>query len=412
MMKPRPDGKGPDMMQPPPDGKYPDKISGKTDEIKVSKLNSSSEVGISKKEDEGQNKRSGRRMPHEEFVSRVLDEIPKDQKAGRYEAEHCTYTILDTIEATNVLTRDILSSGGFYMRESEECMVFFRKITQKDSREVNVIIEMGMRNGPERDFIGIIYARKLIIFSLVLIIAGIAIFFIFVSYRHSVEAQNENQKYQAVKRMSHGLAHEIRNPLNAMHLSLEVLKCNVEDPEGVKKGENEECVAIIDSEIKRLDELVKKFMEYSKEIKIKRAKTSLNKLINSAVLVLTPIASEKNITIGIKSEREIEADIDSELIYRCFINVIKNAVEAANVGGIVEILCGKTSAGAEFVITDNGEGVKPENMPKIFDFYFSTKKEGSGIGLALTKKFVEAHNGSINATSVAGKTSFVIKLPV
>ncbi len=388
------------------------KTAGDSNEVSLPGVNNSSEVGISEKKDNGREKRQGKmRPPHEEFIEKILEEIPKDQKAGKYETEHCSYTILDTVEAVNVITRDILSGGATYFRESDEQMIFFRKLDGRTSGGTSVIIEM-KRGGLERNFIGIIYAKKLIIFSSVLVIAGIAIFFIFVSYRHSIEAQNENQKYQSVKRMSFGLAHEIRNPLNAMHLSLEVLKSNIDDPEGLKKGESVECLDIIGSEIKRLDELVKRFMEYSKEIKLKRARTSVNKLVNSAVSVLTPIASEKNIKIDIASTVEFEADIDSDLIYQGFINVIKNAVEAVPVGGSVRISCAKTPAGAEIIVEDNGEGIKPENMPKIFDFYFSTKKEGSGIGLAVTKKFVEAHGGSIGAVSGPGKTCFTIKLPV
>ena len=382
-----------------------------TNEVLMPRPDNSSEVGMSARRD-GYDKGPGEKPPHEGFIMKILDEIPKDQKAGKYETEHCSYTILsDTAEAVSAITRDLLSGGATYFRESDDRMMFFRKLSGQGSGEVNIIIEM-KRGGPARNFIGIIYAKKLIIFSSVLVIAGIAIFFIFVSYRHSVEAQNENQKYQSVKRMSYGLAHEIRNPLNAMHLSLEVLKSNIEDAEGLKTGESAECLDIIGSEIKRLDELVKRFMEYSKEIKLKRARTSINKLVNSAVSVLTPIAAEKNIKIEVKSDHEFEADIDSDLIYQGFINVIKNAVEAVSVGGSVEVSCAKTTAGVEIMVIDNGEGIKAENMPKIFDFYFSTKKEGSGIGLAVTKKFVEAHGGSVSAVSADGRTCFTIKLPV
>jgi len=383
-----------------------------SNEVSLAGSGSTSEARISGKKDAGHEKRKGgMRLPHEEFISRILEDIPKDQKTGKYETEHCSYTILDTAEAASAITRDILSGGATYFRESDDRMIFFRNLTERPDGDASVIIEM-KRGGPERNFIGVIYAKKLIIFSSVLVIAGIAIFFIFVSYRHSVEAQNENQKYQSVKRMSFGLAHEIRNPLNAMHLSLEVLKSNIDDPEGMKKAESAECLDIIGSEIKRLDELVKRFMEYSKEIKLKRARTSVNKLVNSAVLVLAPIAAEKNVKIAVSSDSEFEADIDSDLIYQGFINVIKNAVEAVSVGGSVEVSCEKKAAAASIVVTDDGEGIKPENMPKIFDFYFSTKKEGSGIGLAVTKKFVEAHGGSITASSAAGKTCFTIKLPV
>ncbi|MEZ7891735.1 MAG: HAMP domain-containing sensor histidine kinase [Candidatus Wallbacteria bacterium] len=342
------------------------------------------------------------------MFERIIKEIPANQAKGKYDMPNYSYSILETEEIKNLISADIMSIGT-YFRPYDECVIFIKKINENTPNEKYVLLEL--KKGPERGFMNMLYAKRIMTFTILMFLAGVFVFSIFSSYKNAIEAKNENQKYLDVKRMSFALAHEIRNPLNSMHLSLELMKTNNESFDHLKQSENDECINILQFEIKRLDELVKRFMEYSKEIKLKYVKTSVNKLINSIIAVLTPIAAEKKVAIELKLINDIDINIDFDLIYQSFFNIIKNAIEAAPNDGFVKIECVKVNSNVEIKVADNGPGIIPEMLPRIFDFYFSTKEEGSGIGLALTKKYIESHGGKISVFFENDCTCFKIVLP-
>jgi len=352
--------------------------------------------------------RPGMHHPLSGMFERIIKEIPANQAKGKYDMPNYSYSILETEEIKNLISADIMSIGT-YFRPYDECMIFIKKINENTPNEKYVLLEL--KKGPERGFMNMLYAKRIMTFTILMFLAGVFVFSIFSSYKNAIEAKNENQKYLDVKRMSFALAHEIRNPLNSMHLSLELMKTNNESFDHLKQSENDECINILQFEIKRLDELVKRFMEYSKEIKLKYVKTSVNKLINSIIAVLTPIAAEKKVAIELKLINDIDINIDFDLIYQSLFNIIKNAIEAAPNDGFVKIECVKVNSNVEIKVADNGPGIIPEMLPRIFDFYFSTKEEGSGIGLALTKKYIESHGGKISVFFENDCTCFKIVLP-
>ncbi len=355
-----------------------------------------------------QRSKPGQRYIIDNIVSPAVEELKKNPVPGRYEKHEYACTVLDTAELPAFFKKIILDNDSYYDNDIDS-YVFIRNINASGSGEVYAKIEI--KRGYETNFYSFIYSKKLIVLSILMAIAGIAVFFIFTSYRHALEARSENEKYTAVQRMSRGLAHEIRNPLNAMYLSVDLIsrdhKCSACD----NNEEFSEYLGIIKSEVRRLDDLVKRFMDYSKDIKVKRQKESLKELVYMVSSVLAPLAAEKKAVIDLKCP-ELELEIDHDLIYQSLLNVFKNAIEALRPGGMVRFYYEVKGAFVDIFVEDDGEGIKPANMIKIFDFYFSTKVEGSGIGLALTKKFIEAHGGNISATSENNGTCFKITLPL
>jgi signal transduction histidine kinase len=355
-----------------------------------------------------QRSKPGQRYMIDNILSPAVEEIKKTPAPGRYEKRGYSYTILDTAEVPAFL-KEFVSDNDSYYDADIDSYVFVRNINTSGSEEVYAKIDI--HRGFETYFFSFIYSKKIIVLSILMTIAGIAVFFIFTSYRHALEARSEGEKYTSVQRMSRGLAHEIRNPLNAMYLSLDLISRDRKCAECGNNEEFSEYLGIIKSEVRRLDDLVKRFMDYSKEIKINRRKESLKELSYMVSSVLTPLAAEKKVAIDLKCP-ELELDIDHDLIYQSLLNVFKNAVEAAKPGGTVRLYYEVSASFVDIFVEDDGEGIKPSNMPKIFDFYFSTKTEGSGIGLALTRKFITAHGGNISATSENNMTRFKITLPL
>jgi len=355
-----------------------------------------------------QRSKPGQRYIIDNIVSPAVEELKKNPVPGRYEKHDYACTVLDTKEVPAFFKKFISDNDSYYDNDIDS-YVFVRNINASGPGEVYARIEI--KRDIETYFYGFIYSKKIIVLSILMAIAGIAVFFIFTSYRHALEARSEGEKYTAVQRMSRGLAHEIRNPLNAMYLSVDLIAKDRKCAECENNEEFSEYLGIIKSEVRRLDDLVKKFMDYSKDIKVKRRKESLKELVYMVSSVLAPLASEKKIAVALECP-ELELEIDHDLIYQSLLNIFKNAVEAVHSGGMVRFYYEVKGAFVHIFVEDDGEGIKPANMPKIFDFYFSTKVEGSGIGLALTKKFIEAHGGTISAASENKKTCFKIILPL
>lgn len=346
------------------------------------------------------------------FLAPILDEISSGSHGPRGGRHDEKYSILDGSEAADSLRKNS-ASDDFYFESadfSSDPVIFIRKVNKMSGGEVFARIEV------KRDKIlrppPLIFSRQFVLFMIMIVISGIAVFFIFSFYRLGVEARSESQKHQSVQRMSRGLAHEIRNPLNAMRMSVEMIGRGIEKVNMEKKEDVDEYMSILKTEIMRLDGLVNRFMEYSKDIKLKYSRSSVKQLIESVVRVIAPLAEEKKASISLDGSADVEIDIDADVIYQCFFNVIKNAVESVDTNGHIGISYSRGRAGGcEIKITDNGGGITAENLPKVFDFYFSTKSEGSGIGLALTKKFIEAHGGGISVSSGEKSTCFTIYLP-
>jgi len=355
-----------------------------------------------------QRSKPGQRYIIDNLLPPIIEEIKKNPVAGRYEKQDYSYTIFDASRVREIFD-ECVAENDSYHDNAADSYIYVRKIKVSASEEILARIEI--KRSLNTYFFNFLYSKKIIVLSIFIAIAGIAVFFIFASYRHALDAQSENQKYLAVQRMSRGLAHEIRNPLNSMYLSLDLISRHDECSGCEKNDELGECLGIIKSEVRRLDDLVKRFMDYSKDIKIKRSRQSLKDIVQSVISVLSPLALEKKAVIKFDGS-DIEAAIDHDLVYQSIFNVMKNAVEAVQNGGRIDISYSIQGRFVEIRVVDDGEGIKEADMPKIFEFYFSTKNEGSGIGLALARKFIDAHGGSISAVSEKNNTCFLIKLPV
>jgi signal transduction histidine kinase len=171
---------------------------------------------------------------------------------------------------------------------------------------------------------------------------------------------------------------------------------------------------IISREILRLDRVVRTFLDFTRPVELNLATVPLQELMNEIVDLARPQAESSAIRVQVNQEVDgAEVRVDRDLIKQAMLNVVVNAMQAMPEGGDLTFSSSVSDETAEIRITDTGAGIPPDLRDKIFRLYFSTKKEGSGIGLAMTFRIVQLHDGTIDFTSEPGKgTTFLIRLPI
>src|SRR5208283_3585587 len=220
-----------------------------------------------------------------------------------------------------------------------------------------------------------------------------------------------SERLAAVGRITAGVAHEVKNPLNSMRLWLENLKESL-PPE--TDGGAMQAVNVLDAEIDRLDAVVKRFLDFSRPMDVRLEPTQLSDLLHEVLEVAEPelerakVDVARLIPIGIP-----DVFVDRALLKQAVLNLVLNAVDAMPQGGQLQLTLCRRGDMAEITVGDTGKGIPLENRQKIFQLFFTTRPGGSGIGLASTFRIVQLHNGSIDFTSEVGRgTTFRIELPL
>ena len=217
-------------------------------------------------------------------------------------------------------------------------------------------------------------------------------------------------RLSAISRISGGVAHEVKNPLNAilMHVELARMKLAKGDVDVDPQME------IISREILRLDRVVKTFLDFTRPVELNFSEVPLDEFMNEIVDLARPQAAFAGIQIDVDQRTDgVTIRADRDLLKQAVLNVAVNAIEAMPEGGNLRFESALQYDEAEIRIVDSGPGIPAELREKIFRLYFTTKKEGSGIGLAMTFRIVQLHDGTIDFSSEPGKgTTFTMRLPV
>jgi hypothetical protein len=214
----------------------------------------------------------------------------------------------------------------------------------------------------------------------------------------------------AISRVSSGVAHEVKNPLNAILLHVEVAKAKLTrgDTDVIPQME------IISREILRLDRVVKTFLDFTRPMELNLATVPVQRLVDEIVDLARPQAEALKIRVLVAQAADgVDVRVDGDLLKQAVLNIAVNAMQAMPNGGELRFESSATADVAEIRISDSGPGIPLQLREKIFTLYFTTKKEGSGIGLAMTFRIVQLHDGTIDFTSEPGKgASFSIRLPI
>jgi PAS domain S-box-containing protein len=228
--------------------------------------------------------------------------------------------------------------------------------------------------------------------------------------RLQVESQLQvSQRLSAISRITRGVAHEIKNPLNAISVHLEILRTELA-AEGVDSHDSAD---VIGRELARLDRVVKTFLDFNRPLELRMREVDLVNLARDAAILVRPQAEQLNIEVVLDLKAE-KAPVhgDQDLLVQALLNVVTNGVEAMKQGGRLEVRLSRDEGDWVLEVADQGPGIPPEVREKIFELYFTTKKGGSGIGLAMTFRVIQLHNATIDFTSEPGKgTTFVFRFP-
>jgi signal transduction histidine kinase len=223
-----------------------------------------------------------------------------------------------------------------------------------------------------------------------------------------------SRKLAALSRLSAGVAHEVKNPLNATVIHLELLKEQLSARSSGAPASALDHVAIIAAQMRRLDEVVQGFLRFIRPEDLKLDRVQPGVLIEA----IRPIVSAEAERHGIELRIEIgnwlpDVRVDSGMMQQALLNLALNACQAMPNGGRLRLSAAVASGKrVEIVCEDNGPGIKPEHLDRIFDLYFTTKEKGSGIGLSMVYRAVQLHDGEIQVQSIPGRgTTFRVLLP-
>lgn len=230
-----------------------------------------------------------------------------------------------------------------------------------------------------------------------------------------LEAQlQQAEKSAVVGRLGSAIAHEIRNPLNYINLSLDHLRAKFAPETPDKRADFEKLTAQLKAEVARINQQITDFLSYSRPAKANLHAIDARKVVEDSLRIVEAQAAEQNIKISLVERENVPQILgDAEFLRSVFNNLFINAVQAMeNAGGTLSV---KISPETEFVrieVEDTGKGIDKEHLAKIFEPYFSTKETGTGLGLAIVQKVVDVHNGTIEVQSQVNKgTKFTIYLP-
>ena len=239
----------------------------------------------------------------------------------------------------------------------------------------------------------------------------------------AIESELElSRRMAAIGRLTSGVGHEVKNPINAIVVHLELLRSKLSDPDAPAKRH----LDVIEAEIRRLDRVVQTLVDFSRPVELQLREQDLRSIVTD---VLTLSAAELS-THGVKvvshmPPESLIANVDADLLKQATLNVLQNGAQAMPDGGQLEVTLEEertpaanghgaaSGRSAVLRIADQGPGIPEDIRSKIFDLYFTTKSGGSGIGLAMTYRILQLHQGSIDVQSKVGEgTEFCLRIPL
>lgn len=227
----------------------------------------------------------------------------------------------------------------------------------------------------------------------------------------AIESELElSRRMAAIGRLTSGVGHEVKNPINAIVVHLELLKNKLGDSYAPATRHLE----VIDQEIRRLDRVVQTLVDFSRPVELQLKEQDLRSVVGDVLVLSRDELLMRNVTLeGSLPSNPIIANVDADLLKQAVLNVIQNGAQAMPDGGRLRVILQEQKKVAVLSISDEGCGIPDEIRDKIFDLYFTTKSEGSGIGLAMTYRILQLHHGSVEVESNVGRgTEFVFRIPL
>jgi signal transduction histidine kinase len=245
------------------------------------------------------------------------------------------------------------------------------------------------------------------------------------SFRRMLEKLRETRKLEtelrrseragALGRLAAAVAHEIRNPLNFMSLSVDHLRAALRSGPGASTEETDRALLSIKEELHRVNSMVADFLSYGRPPRLRISSCQLPEVLQDVRRVAALRAAQQKVTLDLRvSDSLPPIQADPEGIRTCLLNLVNNGIQAMPLGGHLEIDAAPGEKGmVQITVTDEGVGIPARDLDRIFDPYFSNKEAGVGLGLAITQRIVQDHQGRVEVSSVEKEgTEFRVYLPV
>lgn len=225
------------------------------------------------------------------------------------------------------------------------------------------------------------------------------------------EQITRGKQLTAMGNLASGVAHEIRNPLNSISTIVQQLKKDFEPKED--KEDYEKFVDVVYKEVQRINKTIESFLKLAKPKPVQRSKFNLAKFFNELFMQFEKEMKNKSIELKIENEYDDFVNWDYDQMRQVMINLIKNASDAIEGSGKINITCKKVDDKILLTVNDDGKGISPDKLDKIFNLYFTTKAEGTGIGLGIVQRIINEHGGIIKVSSQENiGTKFIIELNI
>lgn len=222
------------------------------------------------------------------------------------------------------------------------------------------------------------------------------------------EQLRRSERLAALGRLAAGVAHEIRNPLSSIKGFSTILAGRVKDDERGRK-----IAEVMGQEVERLNRVVSELLDYARPTELRKSPQNCLEILRHSVHLVEMDARHQGVAVESRVEpQDLEVQVDPDRFSQILLNLYLNALQSMERGGTLQVRACEEADQVVFKVTDSGEGIPPEDLPHIFDPYFTTKPRGVGLGLANVHKLMEAHGGDIEVDSHPGKgTTFTLRLP-
>jgi signal transduction histidine kinase len=229
--------------------------------------------------------------------------------------------------------------------------------------------------------------------------------------RKAEEQLKRQEQISAMGHLASGVAHEIRNPLNAVSMIAQRLNREFVPEQDV--DEYRQLTNTLALESRRINDIVSQFLQFARPAPLNKIPTRIDDLVRHVASLMQGEAERAGVTLHAEVLDATEIEADADKLTQALLNLVHNSLAACRAGGRIDISSSRQGERMVIRIEDNGAGIAPEHLSKIFNLYFTTREEGSGLGLSIVQQIIALHDGTIQVQSDPGKmTRFTISLPI